>query len=332
MRLLLLGGTAWVGRAIAETAITQAHDVTCIARSAQVPAGAHFIRADRDVDDALSAATGDHWDAVVDVATHPGHVRRAVRDLNACADCYVFVSSCNVYASLAAEGIDENAPLHEPLTADAMASPEDYGPAKSACEQAVIAGFGCERSLIVRPSLIGGPGDPTGRSTYWPLRFSRPSNPHGRVLVPDSLGQPTTVLDVRDLATWIIQLIQRDARGTFNAAGDGTTLETHLETARELAGHSTSLVPAAPEWLYTQGVATWMGPRSLPLWINDHQVRGIGAISNTRARHAGLNPRPLKATLAETLAWAEREHMPTVLRAGLTDIEERMLLTELESP
>lgn len=331
MKILLLGGTAWVGHAIAEAAVAEKHDVICLARSSSVPAGARSVRADRDADDALTILSANHWDAVIDVATEPGHVRRAVRDLSAHAERYVFVSSCNVYASLAMEGIHEDAPLFDPLAADTMASPEDYGPAKVAGEQAVLASFGAERAIIVRPGLIGGPADPTGRSTYWPLRFARPSNPQGRVLVPDALEQPSSVIDVRDLAGWLIRLVERKIFGTFNAVGDVTPLGEHLDTAREIAGHTGPIAAATPQWLGAQGVASWMGPRSLPLWIEAPQLRGIGALSNARARHAGLALRPLRQTLAETLTWAAREHVATVAGAGLTDSEERTLLAELDA-
>lgn len=237
MRILLLGGTAWLGRTIAQAAVRAGHEVTCVARSTNVPEGVMLTRVDRDEDQALTALTAQaqaegRWDAVVDVATQPGHVRRAVRDLAAHAERYVYVSSCNAYAALAASGIEESAPLNAPLASDVMASPEEYGAAKVACEDAVLAGFGSERSLIVRPGLIGGPGDPTGRSTYWPLRFARPSNPRGEVLVPEVPGQLTSVIDARDLAAWIIHLLEYAASGVFNAVGDPIPLDIHLATAR----------------------------------------------------------------------------------------------------
>lgn len=332
MRILLLGGTAWLGRATAEAAIAAGHDVTCLARTTRIPADSQYVHADRNADDALAVLPEQRWDAVVDVATEPVHVRRAVRDLVARADRYVFVSSCNVYASLAAEGIEEDAPLHGGLAAETMSSPQDYGPAKVAGEQAVLAGFGPERAVIIRPGLIGGPGDPTGRSTYWPLRFARPANPHARVLVPDAFDQPTAMIDVRDLAGWIVQLVEHRAHGIFNAVGDVMPLGTHLDIAREAAGHTGPLLPAAPSWLGARRVGSWMVPRSLPLWLDSLDVRGIGALSNARARTAGLAPRPLSHTLTDILAAAAHDRVATATGAGLTDEEENRLLSELTTP
>lgn len=332
VRILLLGGTRWLGRTLAETALASGHRVTCVARGTQVAPGAMLVRADRDVDDASATWAARDWDAVIDVATGPGHVRRAVRDLAPHAARYLYVSSCNVYASLAADGIDEDAPLRDPLAADTMASPDDYGSAKAACEQAVLAGFGPDRTIVIRPGLIGGPGDPTGRSTYWPLRFARPSNPAGRVLVPDAPQQKAAVIDARDLASWAVGLLERGGHGIFNAAGESLPLAAHLDVARRVAGHTGPLVAMPGPLLDAQGVGQWMGPRSLPLWIDDPEARGLGALSTARARDAGLELRPLSETLADALAWAVRTDAPTVTGAGLDDAEESALLDVLDRP
>ncbi|MDR1511967.1 MAG: oxidoreductase [Propionibacteriaceae bacterium] len=288
-----------------------------------------MVVADRDRPDALAPVMAPRrWDAVVDVATQPGHVRRAVRDLGPAASRFVFVSSANAYASLAGAGVTEDAPLHPPLASGTMPSPADYGPAKVACEQAVIAGFGAERSAVVRPGLIGGPGDPTGRSSYWPARFARPSNPAGDVLAPDAAAQPTSMIDVRDLAAWVVRLAEGAASGVFNATGDPAPFEDHIAAARAVAGHRGRLVTAPADWLLARGVAPWMGPRSLPLWLPDRSVAGLGALSNARARAAGLALRPLSQTLADTLAWVRDDGVATAVGAGLADAEELELLPD----
>lgn len=330
MRILVLGGTAWLGRAIAQTAIAAGHEVTCLARGSQVPESATLVNADRDHDDALSAVSAERWDAVVDVAQQPGHVRRAVRDLAEGADRYVLVSSCNVYASLAEHGIDEDAPLNAPLASDAMESPRDYGAAKVACEQAILAGFGPECSVLIRAGLIGGPGDPTDRTSYWPLRFARPSNPDGEVLVPDVPEQPTAMIDVRDCAEWINRLIERTVAGVFNAVGESLSFRKHLDIAQSVASHQGTLARASPEWLTQHAVKQWAGPRSLPLWITEEAMRGVATLSNARARAAGLTLRPLAQTLADTLTWAQEHQIDTTAGAGLSDEDERELLTELD--
>ena len=203
MRLVLLGGTAWLGRTIAAVAVGHGHEVTCLARgdSGHVPTKARFVRADRDRDDAYDGVAGERWDAVIDVARQPGHVRRAVATLESVVGRYLFVSSVNVYASQRELDQDEDAPLLPPLASDVMASMEQYGEAKVACEQAVTAAFGAARTLIARAGLIGGPGDWSGRSGYWPWRFARSSNSGRAVLVPDAPDLPTAVIDVRDVAS-----------------------------------------------------------------------------------------------------------------------------------
>jgi nucleoside-diphosphate-sugar epimerase len=324
-----LGGTAWLGRAVADAAMRAGHEVTCVARGAAVPAGASLLRADRDRDDALAAAAAAPWDAVVDVAQQPGHVRRAVRDLEPVAERFVFVSSISVYASQAETGADEDAATLDPLDADAMGSLEDYGAAKAACEQAVLGGFGAARAAIVRAGLIGGPGDPSGRTGYWPLRFARPSSPEGAVLVPDAPELPTALIDVRDLANWIARLAQGGAAGVFNAAGDPRPFPEHIAAARVVAGHTGPLALAPEAWLTDQRVAQWSGPRSLPLWLADRALYGLGARSNALARAAGLELRPLADTLADSLAWDLNHPAAAPRGAGLGDADERELLALL---
>ncbi len=197
MRLLVLGGTAWLGREVAAAAVSRGHEVTCLARgsSGEVLAEVRFVRADRDRADAYDLVAGERWEAVVDVARQPGHLRRAVAALEPAARRFLFVSSGNVYASQRELDEDEDAPLLPPLQSDVMESMERYGEAKVACEQAVTGAFGAARALIARVGLIGGPGDESGRSGYWPWRFARPSNRQEAVIVPDAPDVPTAVID-----------------------------------------------------------------------------------------------------------------------------------------
>jgi len=327
MRLLVLGGTGWLGGTVAAQAVASGHDVTCVARGEHAPVGATLVRADRELDDALAGPATEHWDAVVDVATQPVYVRRAVRDLAPVATKYIHVSSVSAYADQAESGADETAPLFTPLTADAMRTMVDYGPAKAACEQAVRAAFPGDRHAIVRPGLIGGPGDRTGRTTYWPRRFAHPSNPRGRVLVPDAAEQPTAVIDVRDLAGFILALAAGDGSGAFNVLGAPLNFGEHVAVARRVAAHAGTLAPAAAEWLHRHDVAEWMGPRSLPLWLTGPEAHGMNTRSCARALAAGLDRRPLAETLADVLAADGR----TVEGAGLTDDEERELLVALDT-
>lgn len=330
MKLLVLGGTGWLSRHLAATAVADGHAVTCLTRGDGVPAGARSVKADRDHDDAVAAVATERWDAVVDVARQPGHVRRAVRDLAPGTAHYLFVSTVSVYASHTVLGADETAERLPPLTAQAMTGPEDYGSAKVACEDAARAGFGAERTLIVRPGLIGGPGDPSGRTDYWPWRFAHPAVA-GRVLVPDAPDLPTAVIDVRDLAGWLVRCAEQHTTGTFNALGPSMPLPEHLEIARRAAAGEAQPAAAPEKWLLAHGVNEWAGPRSLPLWLADHSWYGMSARSIDRARAAGLTSRPLIETLADGLEWRQRQSERADRGAGLSDADERELLAALTS-
>lgn len=347
MDLLLLGGTGWLGRAVAEDALRHGHRLTCVARGSDVPEGAALVHADRERDRALAPLTTTHWDAVIDVANEPGQVRRAVRDLSPVADRVVFVSSCSVYASQEELDAEEDTTTLEPLgpEVERMASLEDFGAAKVACERAVLGGVGRDRATILRPGLIAGPGDPSGRTGYWAHRFARPSNARGRVLVPDAPDLPVSVIDVRDLAAWCVHVVETGTVGVFNAVGDSLPFPDHIEVARRvgqqagdppvgsapagLAPPERELVLAPEEWLLAHGVAPWAGPRSLPLWLPDRAWYGMGARSNARARAAGLELRSVESTLADSLARDLRSGVPVARGAGLTDAEERELLVAL---
>lgn len=330
-RILILGGTAWLGREIAEQLVSRGDEVSCLARgeSGAAVAGARFIPADRDDEDGLKAVARERWDAVIDVSRQPGQVRRAVRDLRDSAQLYIFVSSKNAYAEQRSIGQDEDAPLLPPLAAEVMESMESYGEAKVACEQAVLEGFGQNRSLIARAGLIGGPGDTFGRTGYWPLRFAHPATPDGTVLVPLAPNLTSSIIDVRDLAAWLILAAETGIHGTFNATGDVHNFDDHLAIAREVAGHTAPIFAAAPEWLRERGVEEWAGERSLPLWLDDADWLGMNARSNERAKSAGLALRPLAETLADTLAWEESVGVDRPRRAGLSASDEAALVAEL---
>ena len=323
MGILILGGTAWLGGTVAKAAVAAGHEVTCLARGSSVPDGVRLVHADRDDDTALAPVARERWDAVIDVGRQPIHVKRAVRDLAATAGRYIFVSTGNVYASQAELGADEDAELLAPLEADVMSGPEDYGPAKVACEQAVLAGFG-DNAVIVRAGLIAGPGDDTGRTTYWVRRFARPSGASSAVLVPQT-NLPTSCIDVRDLADWLVRLAEAGPGGIFNAMGEPVPFADHIAAARKVAGHRGPVIEAPEDWLVEQGVREWAGERSMPLWLRDHSWYGMNARSTARAAAAGLKLRPLHETLADILA-DEPPLEPDVTLAGLNDDDERQLL------
>jgi nucleoside-diphosphate-sugar epimerase len=330
MRLLVLGGTAWLGRNIVSAAMDAGHEVTALARgeAGDAPDGARFVAADRDGEDAFAALDDERWDAVIDVSRQPGQVRRAVAALGERTGHWVFVSSASVYADSATIGDDEDAELLPPLDGDVMESMETYGSAKVSCERFVLDGIGADRSLIARASLIGGPGDWSGRTGYWPRRMARPSNPEGRVLVPDAPDVPVQVLDARDLAAWLVRCAERGTAGIATVGGPTHTLGEHLEAVRTVTGFTGSWEVAGEDWLAEHDVEPWMGPRSLPLWLPAESI-ALNAHDLSRAASLGLRTRPLAETLADTLAWELAE--PGERRSGLSDDDELALLAALDA-
>lgn len=333
MRLLVLGGTAWLGGTVAATALREGHVVTCLARgeTGRVPAGATHVVADRTRPDAYAEVAGADWDAVVDVTRQPGQARDAALALRDRAAHVVLVSSASVYADHATPGQDESAPLLPVLDADVMETMESYGEAKVACERHVTEAFGADRCMVVRAGLIAGPGDTSDRTGYWPLRFARPAHDDGSVLVPDAPGVGAQVVDVRDLAAWIVASAAARRPGIFNAIGESMPLAEHLEVAREVGRHDGPLVEVDQEWLLAHDVEPWAGTRSLPLWLPLPEYAGFATRDTSAAEAAGLVTRPLEDTLADTLAWELRAGAGRPRRAGLSDEAERELLAAARS-
>jgi 2'-hydroxyisoflavone reductase len=333
MRLLVLGGTAWLGGYIATIALERGHIVTCLARgeSGVAPRGANFKLADRDDPDAYREVTRDDWDVAIDVSRQPGQVRRATTALAGCTASFVLVSSGNVYADHATPGDDESAALLPALSGDVKQNIETYGQAKVACERHVHDAFGPDRSLLARVGLIGGPGDIFDRTGYWPLRFARPAASDGSVLVPNMPDLMTQVIDVRDAATWLLEAGEHALSGVFNVVGQTIPLSEHLATAREVAGHRGPVVAVDQDWLVAHNVTPWMGERSLPLWLPMPEYAGFNSRDGSAARAAGLVSRPLAETLADTLAWELTRNLVPPRRAGLSDHDERRLLHALNT-
>lgn len=332
MRILILGGNAWLGRYTASAAMAAGHQVTCLVRgeSGSPPQGAALVRADRNLPGAYAEVQQHRWDSVVDVSRQPGQVRGAAAALAHACKTFIFVSSASVYADHQAPGQDESAALLPALDAEVMQEMDQYGPVKVACEQHVLAAFGADRALIARVGLIGGPGDVSDRSGYWPLRFSGAAATGRAVLVPDTPQAATQVIDVRDLARWLVGCVERGVSGTFNAAGETTAFEDFIAAARHAAAHSGPVQAASSDWLLEHEVSPWAGPRSLPLWIPMESHAGFSARSSARAALAGLTRRPLQDTLRDTLEWElSRNPPPAPRRAGLSDEDESELLRAL---
>jgi 2'-hydroxyisoflavone reductase len=321
MRLLVLGGTVFLSRAVAEEAVRRGHQVTCACRgeSGAPPDGAEHLSVDREASDG-SGLAGD-WDAVVDVARTPSWVRKAVTAL---PDAHwVFVSTINVYPDNGTPGgTPATLAVRDPLTTDEdpASSPEAYGAMKVACEQLVQAG--AASSMVVRPGLIAGPGDPTGRFSYWPGRIAD----GGEVLAPGAPSDPVQVIDVRDLAAWIVESAEQRRTGTFDGVGPRLTRGELLDqVVTGAGGHvETQLTWVPQDFLEQQEVEPWAGPRGIPLWLPLPEYDGMLAHDPSPSFEAGLTTRPTAATARDTLSWLREAAEPTL--TGLSRDDEAGVL------
>jgi 2'-hydroxyisoflavone reductase len=326
MRLLVLGGTQFVGRLVVEAALERGHELTLFNRGHTRPElfpGVERLIGDRDGD--LAALTAETWDAVVDTSGYvPRVVRQSAELLAPRVGRYLFVSSISAYADTSQPGLDEDSPVAQLEEETEEHKGPAYGALKALCEQVVEEVYG-ERATVVRPGLIVGPWDPTGRFTYWPVRFAA----GGDVLAPEPRDAAAQVIDGRDLAEFLVLLLEQDVAGTFNATGPEEPLvfEHVLEECRRVAGSDSRLVWAAAEWLLEQGVQPW---QELPLWLaGDPEYAGHSRIDVSRAIQAGLTFRPLERTIADTLEWHRGGDAPLDPPAGLDRGREQELLGRL---
>jgi 2'-hydroxyisoflavone reductase len=318
MRILVLGGTLFLGRHVVDAALARGHEVTLFNRGQTRPElfpDVEKLRGDRDGD--LAALEGRDFDAVVDTSGRVPRLVSETLDALGAVGHYTFVSTISVYADLSTPPT-ESSPLAQ-LQEPTEVWEEAYGELKVLCEDVVRERF--PDAFIPRPGLIVGPWDPTGRFTYWPLRLAA----GGPVLAPLPRDADTQVIDARDLAEWIVGAAEGSLAGTYNAVGPVVTRERVLDTCHSVAGTEAELVWLDPDFLDEHGVEEWM---ELPLWLYDEKYRGMLSVDASPAFAAGLRTRPLEQTARDTLAWAQSGEAPSEFPAGLDREKEQRVLGE----
>ncbi len=340
MKLLILGGTKFLGRYVVEDALARGHEVTLFNRGQLNPElfpEVEKLRGDRD--DGLDVLKGRRWDAVVDTSGYsPRVVRDSARLLGDAVEHYTFVSSQSAYKDTSVPGVDENYPVGtitderlreaEALKQSELTTApffgEIYGALKALCERAAedeMPG----RVLNVRAGLIVGPHDYSDRFTYWPRRVAE----GGEVLAPGNPERQVQYIDVRDLAAWMLDMAEARRAGTYNATGPDyrLTMGRLLDVCRGTTGSDARFVWVEEKFLLDAGVGPWM---EMPLWTpqagDDNVNRHFMEVSVEKAVAAGLKFRPLSETVRDTLEWDLSRPADTQRRAGLAREREREVL------
>ncbi len=326
MRLLILGGTIFLGRHIVAAALSRGHTLSLFNRGQTNPGlfpEVEHLRGDREGQ--LDALHGRQWDAVIDINAYVPRVARAsAEQLSHAVDHYTFISTISVYAGVGPEGSDESGRLAEllpELEGTEEVTNKTYGPLKVLCERAVEAALP-GRALIIRPGILAGPHDPTDRFTYWVRRVAA----GGDVLAPHRPDSPAAFIDARDIAEWTIRMVEARATGVYNATGPDRplTLGALLDTCRAVAGSDARFVWVSKEFMAAHDVAPF---RDVPLWLPESHA-GLFRVRSDRAYAAGLTLRPLADTVRATLEWDRARPADVPLEAGLTPEREAALLAE----
>jgi 2'-hydroxyisoflavone reductase len=300
MKILVLGGTVFLGRALVDAAIARGHEVTLFNRGMHNPQlypEIEKLRGDRD--GGLDVLKGRRWDAAIDTNGYfPRLVRASAEALANSVAHYTFISTISVFADFKTIGMDENAPVG--TIADEsieQITGESYGPLKALCEQAAERAMP-GRALNIRPGLIVGPHDPSDRFTYWPVRVAR----GGVVLAPGRPERPVQLIDVRDLAEWNIRLVESHTTGIFNATGPDheLTMGKILDTSQAENGSDAHVTWVSEHFLQEQGATPWT---EVTLWVPEKDNEGFSTVNVQKALGAGLTFRSLADTIRATLDW-----------------------------
>lgn len=326
MKVLVLGGTVFLGRHLVDVALERGDEVTIFHRGrhpAHRPGDVEEVLGDRDDPADLARLAGRSWDAVVDTCGYrPRQVTSAAAVVGERAGHYTFVSSISVYADGVVAPVDESAPVRRPPDdGDAAPLPEAYGELKAACELAAAAALP-GRALSVRAGLIVGPWDPSDRFTWWARRVDA----GGEVPAPAVPDQPVQVVDARDLAAFVLGAAERGATGVTNAVGPPAmaTFAGFLDALVAASGSGATVTWVDEDVLLGAGVRPWV---DVPLWVPSGDAdAGLLRVDDTRARALGLRARPLAATVADVLAWDRGRDRSAPMAAGLSREQEEEVL------
>jgi 2'-hydroxyisoflavone reductase len=295
--VLVLGGTGFIGPHLVRYAVSRGHRVTIFTRGrhdAELPDAVVRLQGDRNGQ--LDSLKGKRWDVVIDdSATNPSWVAQSTDLLAPAVGAYLFTSSTGVYYPYLERGIDESRPVRYEVQ-DPKNLSETFGVAKSQCERQVFKVFG-DRGIVVRPTYIVGPGDTTDRFPYWPVRLSQ----GGEVLAPGHADDPMQIIDVRDLAEFMIRLLETGRRGVYNVAGPSETL-----TARRFYDAAATAIGANVRYTYVDDydfLAAHGIDEAIPWALLRGNDYGMMSVKNQKAIAAGLTFRPLADTVRDTLAW-----------------------------
>ena len=338
MKLLILGGTIFLGRHLVEAALNQGHEVTLFNRGlhgTDLYPHVEKLKGNRQSD--LTALQGRQWDAIIDTNGYvPSHIRSIAQILAHTTPLYAFISSVSVYADLSHVDVDETTPV-ETLTPEQLAEAEhivppmqgtparaygaNYGALKALCEQAAAETMP-GRVLTIRPGIIVGPYDYSDRFTYWVHRIAQ----GGEVLAPGRPDRQVQIIDARDLAEWIIRMLEAQQTGTYNATSPEKQLNMQqiLGTCKSVTGSNAHFTWLNDTFLLEAGAIPWS---QVPLWLPESdETLGFNAISIKKALTAGLTFRPLAQTVQDTLTWDQQRPEKVQLQAGLNAEDETRFL------
>lgn len=323
MRILIVGGTVYVGRALTDVALARGHEVTLLNRgksAQQLPAGVEHLMADRNGD--LSVLHGRGWDAVIDTCAYFPRQVRTLRAALAGAPHYTLISSVSAYADHSRPGLNEASPLAEPILDESITTVDanNYGPLKAGCE--TVAGEG---TLVIRPGIIVGPYDPTGRFGYWIRRMNAASE----FLAPDEGAEALQVIDARDLAEWTVRMIEQRVTGAFNAVGpsEPLTFRQFIEAGLAALGHRAKPIWVPAVFLNAEEIE---GGKNLPLWVpaTAEKYAGLFRADGCKAWSAGLTHRDLATTIKDCVVYESSVAEPKLV--GLSRDDELALLRKFK--